>query len=70
MFVDPELGCMALAAQECGVGFGYLHLISDNVAAKYSQDLSNERESGVLVGRDILYAEVNRVLGEYLRSQV
>lgn len=67
-FVDPEVGQMGRAAIETGLGFGYIHLISDNVARKYPEDLSNEREMGVLVGRDALYARVNRILGDHLES--
>ena len=68
LFVDPEVGCMAAAARECGIGFGYLHVISDNVAKKYDEDLSNERETSVLTGRAHLYQEVNSILGGYLMS--
>ena len=68
LFVDPELGCMAAAANECGIGFGYLHIISDNVAKKYDEDLSNERDMSVLTGRAHLYHEVNSILGRYLKS--
>ncbi|KAE9410590.1 hypothetical protein BT96DRAFT_1012099 [Gymnopus androsaceus JB14] len=38
-FVDPEVGCMALAAVQSGIEFGYIHAISDNVASKYDEDL-------------------------------
>lgn len=68
LFVDPELGCMATAANESGIRFGYLHIISDNVAEKYDEDLSNERDTSVLTGRARLYHEVNNILGGYLMS--
>jgi len=68
LFVDPELGCMAAAANECKIKFGYLHIISDNVAKKYDEDLSNERDTNVLTGRARLYHEVNNILGGYLAS--
>lgn len=42
-FVEPEIGMMAQAAVRSGIRFGYLRLISDNVAEKYAEDLSNER---------------------------
>lgn len=67
-FVDPEVGQMALAAVETGLEFGYLHVISDNVAQKYDEDLSNERLKGVLHGRDQLYKMVNQLLGKHLDS--
>ncbi|KAF8529945.1 hypothetical protein JB92DRAFT_3081215 [Gautieria morchelliformis] len=67
-FVDPEVGQMALAAVETGLEFGYLHIISDNVARKYSEDLSNERLKEVLHGRDRLYKTVNQLLGTHLNN--
>lgn len=69
-FVDPEIGMMALAAQRNRVGFGYLHIVSDNVAEKYSEDLSNERMESVLARRARLYEVVQDVLGHYLSSPV
>ena len=62
-FVDPEVGQMALAAVETGLEFGYLHIISDNVAQKYDEDLSNERLKGVLYGRDRLYKDGQPIAG-------
>ncbi|PYI02635.1 hypothetical protein BO78DRAFT_410522 [Aspergillus sclerotiicarbonarius CBS 121057] len=67
-FVDPEVGRMAQAAVSCGVGFGYLHIVSDNVAEKYDEDLSNEREERVLVGRAHLYEVVEDVLFHHLSA--
>ena len=67
-FVDPEVGQMALAAVETGIEFGYLHIISDNVAQKFDEDLSNERLKGVLYGRDRLYKMVNQLLEAHLAA--
>ncbi|KAF7535759.1 hypothetical protein G7054_g5118 [Neopestalotiopsis clavispora] len=67
-FVDPEIGMMALAAERNRVRFGYLHVISDNVAEKYTEDLSNERMDSVLARRAKLYEVVTDVLGHYLNS--
>lgn len=67
-FVDPEIGTLAQAAVRSGIGFGYLHIISDNVMEKYSEDLSNEREKTVLVGRTHLYDVVQDVLQHYLSN--
>ncbi|KAE9963290.1 hypothetical protein EG328_011516 [Venturia inaequalis] len=61
-FVDPEIGMMAQAAVRSGIGVSYLHIISDNVAEKYHEDLSNERKKSVLVGRSSLYEVVQDVL--------
>lgn len=67
-FVDPEVGMMAQAAVKTGIRFGYLHIISDNVAEKYEEDLSNERMRGVLSRRSKLYDVVQDVLGHYLST--
>ncbi|KAF8806357.1 hypothetical protein BYT27DRAFT_7212575 [Phlegmacium glaucopus] len=64
--VDPEVGCMALAAVQADIKFGYVHIISDNVVHKYDEDLSNERTHGVLTGRARLYAMVNELLAKHL----
>jgi hypothetical protein len=65
-FVDPEVGMMAQVAVKSGIRFGYLHIISDNVAGKYDEDLSNERMRNVLMRRSKLYEVVQNVLGHYL----
>ncbi|KAL7952776.1 hypothetical protein V8C34DRAFT_298617 [Trichoderma compactum] len=67
-FVDPEVGMMGQAAVKSGIRFGYLHIISDNVAEKYEEDLSNERMPSVLLGRSNLYEVVQDVLGHHLSS--
>ncbi|PTB67798.1 hypothetical protein BBK36DRAFT_1167102 [Trichoderma citrinoviride] len=67
-FVDPEVGMMAQAAVERGIRFGYLHIISDNVAEKYDEDLSNERKQSVVERRAKLYQLVQDVLGHHLYS--
>jgi hypothetical protein len=69
-FVDPEIGTIAQAAIRSGVGFGYLHIISDNVSEKYSEDLSNERETTILRGRLYLYDMVQDVLLHHLSRYV
>lgn len=67
-FVDPEVGMMAQAAVRSGIRFGYLHIISDNVAEKYLEDLSNERQKSVLEGRSHLYEIVQDVLHHHLST--
>jgi hypothetical protein len=61
---------MAQASLDAGIGFGYLHIISDNVAEKYTEDLSNERINGVLLGREALYQHVQDVLMRHLNADV
>jgi len=63
-FVDPEIGHMAVAAAEMGIRFSYLHIVSDNLATKYSYDLSNERCNQVLENRAVLY----KVIGQALQN--
>ncbi|KAK4222241.1 hypothetical protein QBC38DRAFT_375494, partial [Podospora fimiseda] len=65
-FVDPEVGMMGQAAVRNGIRFGYLHIISDYVAEKYEEDLSNERMGSVLERRAKLYRLVQKVLGDHL----
>lgn len=67
-FVDPEVGMMAQAAIRSRIKFGYLHIFSDNVAEKYVEDLSNERERSVLVGISHLYDVVQDILHHYLST--
>ena len=61
-FVDPEIGHMAAAANRYGIRFGYLHLISDNLVAKYSEDLSNERDLNILSKRANLLNSTKEIL--------
>jgi hypothetical protein len=61
-FVDPEIGQMAKAAEEGGAQYGYLHIISDNLAKKYERDLSNERFADVIQSRKRLMGEIQDVL--------
>jgi hypothetical protein len=65
-FVDPEIGMMAQAAVRSGVGFGYLHMITDNLGQKYDEDLSNERTESVLEGRARLHRVVQAVMEDHL----
>jgi len=53
-FVDPEIGHMAKWTKNFGSHFSYLHIISDNLAKKYREDLSNEREQSVIYKRSTL----------------
>ncbi|KAK0630272.1 hypothetical protein B0T17DRAFT_506757 [Bombardia bombarda] len=69
-FIDPEIGMMGQAAVKSGIRYGYLHIISDNVAEKYAEDLSNERQRSVLERRAKLYDVVQDVLGHHLSRPV
>ena len=64
-FVAPEIGHMAKASVEEGMQFGYLHIVSDNLAKKYEHDLSNERLVDVREARKKLLVEVQDVLSHF-----
>lgn len=61
-FVDPEIGHLAKAAERSLIRFSYLHLISDNLVRRYSEDLSNEREEFVLLKRAKLFKKIRQHL--------
>lgn len=65
-FVDPEIGHMALAAQEANIAFSILHIVSDNLSRKFAHDLSNERLEKVRSSRRTLYTEIRRVISATL----
>ena len=67
-FVDPEIGMMAQAAVRSGLRFGYLHMITDNLARKYDEDLSNERTEKVLRHRKRLRELIEEVVEDYLNA--
>jgi hypothetical protein len=64
-WVDPEIGHMAKASLDGNTKFGFLHIISDNLAWKYKHDLSNERVEEVLQNRENIIKEIQRVLQEF-----
>ena len=61
-FVDPEIGHFAKGAIESGINFSYLHIISNNLAKKHEENLSNERRQKILEKRGNLIAEIKRIL--------
>ncbi len=61
-FVDPEIGHMAYAAKKAGIEYSYLHIVSDNLAVKYSYDLSNERKIEVLKKRALLLSIIGKII--------
>ncbi|MAG60161.1 hypothetical protein CL619_00085 [archaeon] len=65
-FVDPEIGQMALAANEAGIEFSYLHVISNNLAELHPEDLSNERNERVQRKRELLYQRIYAILEQTL----
>jgi hypothetical protein len=67
-FVDPEIGHMAKACLEGGLGFGYLHIVSNNLVSKYDADLSNERSPSVINDRKELLGYVQLVLQDFFEN--
>ena len=61
-FVDPEIGYFAKGAVESGINFSYIHIISNNLAKKHEENLSNERKTEIIEKRDNLIAEIKRIL--------
>lgn len=61
-WVEPEIGNMALAAEEKGVRFGFLHIVSNNLAGGFEFDLGNEREGVVVCDRSGLNGWIERIL--------
>ncbi|MGW0708912.1 hypothetical protein ACWD4G_23685 [Streptomyces sp. NPDC002643] len=61
-FVDPEIGPMGAAARQAGIRFGYLHVISNNLARHYPADLSNERHLDVLRRRAVLIDRIRGII--------
>lgn len=62
VFVDPEIGHMGRAANDAGIEFGYLHVISNNLVREHPADLSNERAADVLRRRADLLRDIDAVL--------
>ncbi|WP_218920595.1 hypothetical protein [Lentzea guizhouensis] len=68
-FVDPEIGPMGVAARDAGIEFGYLHVISNNLARHYPADLSNERHSDVVRRRTVLIRQIQDIIANRLAAQ-
>lgn len=67
-FVDPEIGHMGRAACAVGIEFGFLHVVSNNLARKYTADLSNERLSTVVERRRRLLGRIHEIISLRLRT--
>lgn len=65
-FVDPEIGPMGAAARQAGIRFGYLHVVSNNLARHYPADLSNERHGVVLRRRAVLVDTIRDIIASRL----
>ncbi|MFH1831414.1 MAG: hypothetical protein ABH827_01290 [bacterium] len=61
-FVDPEIGHMADVALKNKINFGYIHLVSDNVAVTQSENLSNERGQEIVAKRAVISQKILDVI--------
>ena len=66
--MDPEIGHMGQAARAAGIEFGFLHVISNNLARTYPDDLSNERCSTVVQRRALLLDRISQIIRLRLRT--
>ncbi|KAI9167884.1 hypothetical protein HJFPF1_04025 [Paramyrothecium foliicola] len=62
LWVDCEVAYMAKSAVELGIGFGFLHIVSDNLRHMGAEDLTNEESDTVMKKRQKLYEEITRIL--------
>jgi len=67
-FVDPEIGHMGHAAATAGIEFGFLHVISNNLARTYPADLSNERLEVVVERRTQLLDRIHEIIRLRMRT--
>lgn len=67
-FVDPEIGPMGAAAVAAGIGYGYLHVISNNLAHRFPADLSNERHRHIVRQRAILVGRIRDIIAQRLAA--
>lgn len=67
-FVDPEIGPMGRAARSAGIEFGFLHVVSNNLAREYPADLSNERVGTVVERRARLLDRIHEIISRRLQT--
>ncbi|KAB8349608.1 hypothetical protein FH972_023631 [Carpinus fangiana] len=65
-WVDCEVGYMANSSNLGDTQFGYLHIVSDNIAVKFPYDLTDERAEAVLHDRSVCFGEIEIVLRAFL----
>ncbi|KAF7513332.1 hypothetical protein GJ744_009753 [Endocarpon pusillum] len=65
-WVDCEVGNLALACIKFEISFGYLNIISDNVAKGHEHDLTNEQLEIVKEKRQELLTVIESVLNHHL----
>jgi hypothetical protein len=65
-WVDCEVGYMAEAANDVGVEFGYLHVVTDNLSRTFVHNLSNEDSEEVVTKRKPLYQEMEVIIESFI----
>ncbi|MDA9129424.1 NUDIX hydrolase [Candidatus Gracilibacteria bacterium] len=66
LFIDPEIGNMALGCNKNNIDFSYLHIISDNVIVPHIENLSNERKTEILKKRKKLFLSIGGIIKDTL----
>ena len=69
-FVDPEIGNLATGVLSNGARFSYLHIVSDNLGRRFTEDLSNERVRAVERKRRKLYLSIKNFIETRLQSAI
>lgn len=64
--VDPEIGHMACAANRTGIGFDYLHVVTDNLSHPYEHGLYDERGADITRERRRSLARIESILNRSL----
>ncbi|KAF4773741.1 hypothetical protein HER10_EVM0004020 [Colletotrichum scovillei] len=67
-WVDCETWHMAQAAKDVKVKFGYLHIVSDNLAEENGENLSNEDCNGIQSKREKLFREIEIILRQFIKT--
>lgn len=67
--VDCEVGHIARMCKKMHMQFGYLHVISDNVARYYPQNLTTDRDPDTINDRKIAFKEIWRILQHYFQIE-
>ncbi|KAI3556007.1 hypothetical protein CABS03_09622 [Colletotrichum abscissum] len=67
-WVDCETWHMAQAAKDVEVKFGYLHIVSDNLAEEDGENLSNEDCDEIQSKRELLFRKIETILREFIAT--
>jgi len=59
---------MAEKANDEGIGFSFLHIISDNISTGHRENLSNERDEKIIQKRSVLYPKLANKIVAALNS--